>query len=72
MFTGLIEEVGSIKNIQHDSQGFTLEVTAHKVLTDAFLGASIAVNGVCLTVKTIQEHSFSFLYDQMMHASHPQ
>src|SRR5262245_20993310 len=46
MFTGLIEEVGEV--LARD--GARLTVSARTVLRDADLGASIAVNGVCLTV----------------------
>ncbi len=46
MFTGLIEEIGRV--VRRD--GPRLQVTAHAVLADALPGASIAVNGVCLTV----------------------
>lgn len=49
MFTGLIEEVGTLERI--NKQGETLELTirARKVLEDAAIGDSISVNGVCLT-----------------------
>ncbi len=46
MFTGLIEEVGRVVG----RDGPRLIVTARAVLADAAMGASIAVNGVCLTV----------------------
>ena len=46
MFTGLIEEVGRV--LSHE--GPRLVVGAHVLLPDASVGASIAVNGVCLTV----------------------
>ncbi len=46
MFTGLIEEVGEVLSLE----GSRLAVSARAVLPDAAVGASIAVNGVCLTV----------------------
>ncbi|HEV8438792.1 MAG TPA: riboflavin synthase [Methylomirabilota bacterium] len=46
MFTGLIEEVGEVESLE----GSRLVVGARRVLADASEGASIAVNGVCLTV----------------------
>ncbi len=46
MFTGLIEEVGEVLNLE----GSRLVVAARTVLPDATEGASIALNGVCLTV----------------------
>ena len=48
MFTGIVEELGEI--IEMDRQGARLRIKANDVLTDATLGASIAVNGCCLTV----------------------
>ncbi len=50
MFTGIIEELGTIRNIATAQDGARLHVSAKIVLTDAKLGNSIAVNGVCLTV----------------------
>jgi len=50
MFTGLIEEVGTIQSIRTISGGKALHIQAQKVLTDMQLGASIAVDGVCLSV----------------------
>ncbi len=54
MFTGIIEEVGSIKNIGGDK----IEISAEKVLEDVNLGDSISVNGICLTVVEFDEKSF--------------
>ena len=48
MFTGIVEELGEI--IELDRHGARLRIKANNVLTDASLGASIAVNGCCLTV----------------------
>lgn len=50
MFTGIIEELGTIRNIATAQDGARLQVSAKIVLSDAKLGNSIAVNGVCLTV----------------------
>lgn len=51
MFTGIIEEMGTIKQIKTISPKATkLTVKAKKVLTDVGLGDSISVNGICLTV----------------------
>lgn len=50
MFTGIIEELGAVHKIAAAKDGARLEVSARTVLTDAKLGDSIAVNGVCLTV----------------------
>jgi riboflavin synthase len=50
MFTGIVEEVGNIRDIKTAPDGARLEIAASTVLSDAKLGDSIAVNGVCLTV----------------------
>ena len=50
MFTGIIEELGTIRRITSSPKGARVEVTAGTILSDARLGDSIAVNGVCLTV----------------------
>lgn len=50
MFTGIVEEVGSLKAIRNSGESAVLQISASKVLEDVKLGDSIAVNGVCLTV----------------------
>ncbi|MFT5203076.1 MAG: riboflavin synthase [Candidatus Aldehydirespiratoraceae bacterium] len=50
MFTGLVEEVGTVRIVTQGGGGARVEIDASLVLEDAALGASIAVNGCCLTV----------------------
>lgn len=50
MFTGIVEEIGTIQGIQRGSQSAVLSIQCHKVLEGTCVGDSIAVNGVCLTV----------------------
>ena len=50
MFTGIIEEVGTVKTVKRSSNSSFIEIQAEKVLEDVSIGDSIAVNGVCLTV----------------------
>lgn len=50
MFTGIIEEVGTVSRVQHSGNASFIEIQAKKVLEDVHLGDSIAVNGVCLTI----------------------
>jgi riboflavin synthase len=59
MFTGLIEEVGSLRRTVRQGEAMVLTVAAAKVLEDVKLGDSIAVNGVCLTVISFGGDSFS-------------
>lgn len=58
MFTGIIEEIGTIKSIQHGPKSAVLEIQASKVLENTILGDSISTNGVCLTVVEQTENSF--------------
>ena len=50
MFTGLVEELGTVRAVVPNATGSRLEIEAGTVLEDAGLGASIAVDGCCLTV----------------------
>jgi riboflavin synthase len=59
MFTGIIEELGSIASVQRHDAGVSLVVAAGLVTSDIALGDSIAVNGVCLTAVDISANSFS-------------
>jgi len=59
MFTGIIEEVGEIAEIA-DSGGFrTVRVRARRILEGIPPGASVSVNGVCLTARTIHNDGFT-------------
>ncbi|ADO44770.1 riboflavin synthase, alpha subunit [Hydrogenobacter thermophilus TK-6] len=58
MFTGLVEDVGKVKNIKISSKGGTLEVITS--LKEIKVGDSIAVNGVCLTVTKVEDSIISF------------
>ena len=58
MFSGIIEEVGSIQAIERRPGGTTLTIQAQEVLDDAQIGDSIAVNGACLTVVRHDASSF--------------
>jgi riboflavin synthase len=55
MFTGIVEELGRVRAVQPHAAGARIEIDARQVLDDATLGASIAVNGCCLTVVQIAE-----------------
>lgn len=54
MFTGIVEEVGTVRRVG----GGTLSIDAEEILTDVRLGDSIAVNGVCLTVTSFDKNHF--------------
>jgi riboflavin synthase len=59
MFTGLVEELGRVRTVTPNATGARLEIEAATVLEDATLGASIAVNGCCLTVVDLSAGSFA-------------
>lgn len=50
MFTGIVEELGSVRQITRTSNNQRISISCKKILEDIHLGDSIAVNGVCLTV----------------------
>ncbi|MBE5876101.1 MAG: riboflavin synthase [Lachnospiraceae bacterium] len=59
MFTGIIEEIGTIKNINKGKDNATLSISANKVLEGTKIGDSIAVNGICLTVTSLLSDCFT-------------
>jgi riboflavin synthase len=61
MFTGIVEEVGSIRAIEHGPQVARLDVEARVTLDGVDLGGSVAVNGVCLTV--VERRPSGFLFE---------
>ena len=59
MFTGIVEEIGSISGIKQGKNSEILTIKAKKVLEDTKIGDSIAVNGICLTVTALYSDSFT-------------
>jgi riboflavin synthase len=59
MFTGLIEDVGTIKSLQYKQGAAVLTVETALAVNEMELGASIAVNGACLTVVKKASHAFT-------------
>ncbi|MDV2582118.1 riboflavin synthase [Alkalibacillus haloalkaliphilus] len=59
MFTGIVEEVGTIQNIKQGSESLQLTVSVNEITKDVKLGDSISVNGVCLTVTEFSTTSFN-------------
>jgi len=58
MFTGIIQEVGKVKDIIRSTDFAQIEITCGQVLSKLNIGDSIAVNGVCLTATKINTVSF--------------
>lgn len=59
MFTGIIEETGTIREINRLERTLELKIEAAEIMEDIQLGDSIAVNGTCLTVTHFTDWSFS-------------
>ena len=59
MFTGIIEEIGTVRRIERGAKGARLTIGAETVLEGTKIGGSIATNGVCLTVTGMTADSFS-------------
>jgi riboflavin synthase len=60
MFTGLIEEIGSVIGLHATDRGTQLQIVAPRVAEKIQLGDSIAVNGCCLTVVAHRGEQFTF------------
>lgn len=58
MFTGIIEEIGTIKQIKNGLKSSNLIINCNKVLETTEIGDSICTNGVCLTVTNINKGTF--------------
>ena len=59
MFTGLIEETGIVTDIKDNATSLIFTISANKVLENLKIGDSIAIDGVCETVVSINNNSFS-------------
>lgn len=59
MFTGIVEEMGTIRSIRKGTHSAVLEIQAKVVLEDIHVGDSIAVNGVCLTATSFTPTTFT-------------
>ena len=59
MFTGIVEELGSVRHVLPGSRAGKIVIGARKVLEDVHIGDSIAVNGVCLTVVAATSDEFT-------------
>lgn len=59
MFTGIVEEMGTIAGIQKGAKSAVLTIQAEKVFSDLHIGDSIALNGVCLTVTSFSGNTYT-------------
>lgn len=58
MFTGIVEEIGVVRNISRGANGATLTVECSTILEDIKIGDSVSINGVCETVVSFDSKSF--------------
>lgn len=58
MFTGIVEEVGTLRRLQVGERSATLDVAAGAVLADMAIGDSVLTDGVCLTVTAVGPDGF--------------
>ena len=59
MFTGIVEELGTIRAVRRGARSAVLSIAARTVLEDLKIGDSVAVNGVCLTVTSLDDGGFT-------------
>ncbi len=59
MFTGIVEELGRVVALEHAADSATVRIAGPLVTSDAATGDSIAVNGVCLTVTSVDDGAFT-------------
>ena len=59
MFTGIVEELGAIRAVRRGAASAVLSIGAAEVLSDLKIGDSVAVNGVCLTVTSLDDGGFT-------------
>lgn len=59
MFTGIVEEIGTVKNLSIKGNSGEIYIKASKVLEGTLIGDSIAVNGICLTVTKLLSDGFT-------------
>lgn len=59
MFTGIIEAAGLVRSLRRNDGGLTMTVEAGRIACESEIGASIAVNGACLTVVSRDERTFT-------------
>lgn len=59
MFTGIIEEIGTVTAIKKSALESRLTISAERIFSDLKIGDSVAVNGVCLTASVISGNTFT-------------
>ena len=60
MFSGVIEELGTVRSLSRQGKGYTLTIESSKLIAGSKQGDSISVNGVCLTITNADARTLSF------------
>lgn len=60
MFTGIVEEVGIVREVNRGAGGTRIKVGVSKIIDDLEVGDSVTVNGACLTVTDVKGNAISF------------
>lgn len=59
MFTGLVEKVGSVVSLQQNRDILELKIAVQGLVDELYMGQSVAVSGVCLSVTSLDRNAFS-------------
>jgi len=59
MFTGIIQELGTIRSISKRNNSIALTISAKKTLEDLYIGGTIAINGVSQSIIIFQKNNFT-------------
>lgn len=70
MFTGIVEEIGTVKNIRTHQSVRTLDIACQTITEDMHIGDSISVNGACLTVIDFTSNYFSVQVIKVLKIKH--
>jgi len=70
MFTGIVEEVGSVQCIKNGPKSSVITIVGNLIFSDLRIGDSVAVNGVCLTVTRFDKHTNTLTADIMHETLH--
>jgi riboflavin synthase len=65
VFTGIIEDVGSVVSISSSGSGYSMCVKSSQICSDINIGDSVAVDGVCQTVESVKQDQFQFFVSKI-------
>lgn len=59
MFTGIIEEMGTVTKVEHGAKSSRITIRADKIFDDLKTGDSVAINGMCSTAEIVTDNTFT-------------